>query len=87
MSGPLTRLKIDAKYVVKICQKIMIEKRFLLTKTASTFGVPWEQKDSIFSPKGLWTYLSWLIDPTLAFLVLRLFNLLSLVGGILQEEC
>ena len=45
------------------------------------------QKDSIFSPKGLRTYLSWLTDPTLAFLAVILFNLLSLVGGILQKEC
>ena len=42
-----------------------------------------------FNPfsQGLWTYLSWLTDPTLALLVVRSFNLLSLVGGILQEEC
>ena len=53
----------------------------------SDFGVSWEQKDSIFSPKGLWTYLSWLTDLTLAFLAVRLFNLLGLVRGILQKEC
>ena len=46
-----------------------------------------EQKDSTFPPKGLWTYLSWLTEPTLAFLAVRLFNLPSLVGGILQKEC
>ena len=62
-------------------------RNLIYCETFSDFGVSWEQKDSIFSPKGLWTYLSWLTDLTLAFLAVRLFNLLGLAGGILQKEC
>ena len=50
-------------------------------KTFSDFGVMGTKR------KELWTYLSWLTDLTLAFLVVTLFNSLSLVGGTLQEEC
>ena len=56
-------------------------------ETFSEFGVPWEQKYLIFSPMGLWTYLSWITDPTLALLVVRLLIYFLLVGGILKEEC
>ena len=57
----------DICYIIGIKRLRNIAKHFLILECHG------KKKDSIFSSSGLWTCVSWLTDPTLTFLVMRLF--------------